>query len=1149
MLHNLFKMNLFGLLLLGNWAFAQLSASPDHNMVIKVLNNSSTERSLSKEDLSYELTDFHTSKISGVQHIYMRQVYNGLEIIGTETSIHLNSLGEVSSVKNKFVNSLEKRAKSTAINPQIDALQAVNSAAAHLGYNITKGISVVSQDFTTDRKTIISNGGISLSNIPARLLYFLNDKGELELVWELSIEAIDRTEWYNLRVDAVSGKVIDKVNWVYSCGFDHSHDDENTELFHKDRKVNIHSSSINSALLKGVYNVFAMPLESPYEGDRTMVLEDDVVNLNASPYGWHDTDGIEGAEYTTTRGNNVNAYEDGDNQGFQPDGGLDLVFDFPFDPNYSTANQSESAAITNLFYWNNIVHDVFYEYGFDEVSGNFQQNNYGKGGLGNDFVLAEAQDGSGSCNANFTVPPDGTSGTMQMFICNSRDGDFDNGVIVHEYGHGITVRLTGGPSNSDCLFNGENLGEGWSDWFGLMLTLKEGDLGTDLRTIGPYLMGQEPDGPGIRPHPYSTDMNVNPHTYDDIKSAAFPHGVGSVWAAMLWDLTWVLIDEYGFDPDVYNGTGGNNIALAIVVEALKLQPCSPGFVDGRDAILEADQLLYGGVNQCFIWDVFARRGLGLSADQGSSQSQTDGVEAFDSPNDSAQFSIETDLEFCIQMSPATDLGGGIPAGGVYSGPGVIDHGNGRTYTFDPQVAGTGSHTVTYTLAETACQPERSASVLVEVTEGIELACPSNIEVSSSDDSCSAVVSYATPVGTSTCQLSNAENFDNADAPVLPEGWTTTNDTGTENNWVVVNNQSMSSPNSAFVVNLGSVSISSLVSPSILIGDSEATLKFNIFHNTELNFDGVVLEYSTDNGGSWNDILSGGGTFVSGAYNSTLGTGWENPLPARQAWSGNSIEFIPVEISLNSSLSGQSVKFRWRMGSDRSSGRPGVWLDDIRVLDADTPAPVTTQIAGLPSGSQFPVGVTTNTFEIEDAAGFSTTCSFDVIVTDEAAPEISCPENFTIGVGNEGSYTLPDFWEQEEVTATDNCTISNHSQNPTAGTVLPLGVHTIEFSVEDAAGNISTCSFELTIDDSMGTSDGQLSGIEIFPNPVNDILNIKYDKEISSVSIYDASGRCVYNMNNLNSKHTQINISHLYAGVYMVQVHVNSEMKTFKIVKR
>ena len=100
--------------------------------------------------------------------------------------------------------------------------------------------------------------------------------------------------------------------------------------------------------------------------------------------------------------------------------------------------------------------------------------------------------------------------------------------------------------------------------------------------------------------------------------------MGYVWATMLWDLTWALIDEYGYDADVYNGNGGNNLAIQLVTDGLKMQPCSPGFVQGRDAILAADQALTGGENERLIWQVFARRGLGYSADQGSAFDRTDG---------------------------------------------------------------------------------------------------------------------------------------------------------------------------------------------------------------------------------------------------------------------------------------------------------------------------------------------------------------------------------------------------------------------------------------------------------------------------------------------------------------------------------------------
>jgi hypothetical protein len=216
-----------------------------------------------------------------------------------------------------------------------------------------------------------------------------------------------------------------------------------------------------------------------------------------------------------------------------------------------------------------------------------------------------------------------------------KDGDFDNVVIAHEYGHGISTRLTGGPSNSNCLNNAEQMGEGWSDFFGLMMTMELGDTATDARGIGTYASGEPITGGGIRNAPYCTDMTVNPFTYDDVNSTANvsePHGIGFVWCTMLWDLNWAMIDRYGFDPDLFNGNGGNNKTMQLVIDGLKLQPCSPGFVDGRNAILAADSILYGGANQCLIWEVFARRGLGSSANQGSSGSRSDQTEAFDLPS-------------------------------------------------------------------------------------------------------------------------------------------------------------------------------------------------------------------------------------------------------------------------------------------------------------------------------------------------------------------------------------------------------------------------------------------------------------------------------------------------------------------------------------
>ncbi|HEY1016515.1 MAG TPA: M36 family metallopeptidase, partial [Herpetosiphonaceae bacterium] len=214
-----------------------------------------------------------------------------------------------------------------------------------------------------------------------------------------------------------------------------------------------------------------------------------------------------------------------------------------------------------------------------------------------------------------------------------RDGSLDNAVIAHEYGHGLSNRLTGGPSNVSCLTAEEQAGEGWSDALALMLTAKATDTATTKQTIGTWLTGQPANGGGFRQFPYTTDMAENPHTYDALKQTtlAVPHGVGSVWTAMVWEMYWNLVAEYGFDPDLYAGDGGNNLALRLMIDGMKLQPCNPTFVEARDAILAADLAANDGVNRCAIWRGFAKRGLGFSATAGLATSRFDGAEAFDLP--------------------------------------------------------------------------------------------------------------------------------------------------------------------------------------------------------------------------------------------------------------------------------------------------------------------------------------------------------------------------------------------------------------------------------------------------------------------------------------------------------------------------------------
>jgi extracellular elastinolytic metalloproteinase len=149
---------------------------------------------------------------------------------------------------------------------------------------------------------------------------------------------------------------------------------------------------------------------------------------------------------------------------------------------------------------------LFFRYGFNEVAGNFQEEN-ANGGKGGDAVIANAQDGSGYNNANFATPPDGQHGKMRMYVWNvvspMRDGDLEAGIVIHEYSHGISTRLTGGPANSGCLGWGEagGMGEGWGDFFATMIRLKEEHNRDSIFGMGDWANG----GEGIRRYKVCTE--------------------------------------------------------------------------------------------------------------------------------------------------------------------------------------------------------------------------------------------------------------------------------------------------------------------------------------------------------------------------------------------------------------------------------------------------------------------------------------------------------------------------------------------------------------------------------------------------------------------------------------------------------------------
>jgi extracellular elastinolytic metalloproteinase len=1016
------------------------------------------------------LSDAYTDRRSGVHYVYFNQAHHGVPVHNGLLNLSFLPDGRHLHTGMRLVANLHSKVNSPI--PALTPEQAIYAAVSALNLPLSGKARLIESLSPTQHRF---DGGVwSERDIDVQLKYqrMLHPEEHLRLVWDLSIDRINHSDYWSLRIDAQTGQVLDQVNLTISCSF---HSDaygriETGECDHPEHQHGIRAQS--QSLQEGpqsdgaAYRVFAIPVESPSHGSRSLVVEP--ADPTASPFGWHDINGNPGAEYNHTRGNNVRAHHAPNATTTPPpvlvEGGANLQFDFPYNPALEPTAMVP-AAITNLFYMNNILHDVLYQYGFDEQAGNFQHNHYGNGpGNGDgDAVLALGLYGSNDPeglgavnNASFATPIDGVSGTMRMYlwdrgarllevlepaeiagsmstgvaqfgpsletvsvsgqvvevqdpvlnpfatdgcetpfvnaaalqgkialidrggcffqlktknaqdagaiaviICNFEDGtigmagtsevppvniptvmvgsvdcsvlrthlnngltvylgqpaqagpqfvtsDFDNGIIAHEYVHGLSTRLTGGRFNSGCLTNpggiGEQMGEGWSDFYGIALTIQLGDTGEKRRGVGTYAIRENTNGKGIRAYPYSTDMNTNPVTYSSIVSASVPHGVGHVWSSMLWDLFWAMVDEYGYDNDIYYGNGGNNMTLWLVTEAMKIQPCDPGFVDGRNAILVADLALFGGANQCLIWEVFARRGLGIHADQGFSYDHRDGTEDF------------TVLPTCIEelkiTKSATEL---VEAGeNIEYTLYVINHlpGTAENVILTDELA----PGLTYVAGSASIEPASVSGGLI-VWELGDMAYEQEITITYE-------ATTPTDVYSIRFMYEDVEGNVNSSWAAAPIG------VEAPNLWAPSNLFAYSGQRSFFVQNIASQSNQSLLwLEELAIQGNRPALRFYHRFETEPGADAGLVEVSKDFSASWERLDS---KFLRGGYVGPV-TYTTFTTPNLNGFWGNSEGWMASYIDL-SDYAGEELLLRFRFGTDESVAAFGWFVDDIEYMD-------------------------------------------------------------------------------------------------------------------------------------------------------------------------------------------------------------------------
>ena len=1135
---------------------------------------STSENQKELKATSYRINRDFVEPDTKIRRIYVQQHVNGIPIKGAVLNLNYAVNGK------KAIVSTFKKVNVNTSSPSMDAAGALRNAMLHLGTFNTK-TPLVEKEASSEpqQETIFEKGSMAAADFKARLLYFSETpkSKEARLVWETQLYTKDRQNYWLVLVDATNGEVISTQDLVLHCTFGgleydfseaeakvHKHHTQEKHLataVAMDEKIAaLKNKSTFGFLEKSMlapavdhqYSVLALPAESPIDlsatNTQTMVSVLSAGDAVASPYGWNKTSG---SEIQDTKGNNVYSFYDaspgplgGAPSGVAPASTIgvngastwDYAWDLSKEPEFNspgTPNNpfpNRSAAIVNLFYMNNMMHDIFYGFGFNEANRNFQEvNNFvedpsigDRGGLANDGLLAQAQDGGGTNNANMLTLADGVNGQMQMYLwtaaipgdivyidqnsydsnynvsggvqytaiqgsfpgspeadtdlskarvgdyiivqgnsngstpggsegCGAseasgtglpyenqlevdgniavidrgscsfvekvvsaelsgaiaaivinnvpgsgpagmggsdsqsyvinipsvmigyedgkelkaaiiaakensefisgklfleggttpkRDGDFDNGVIAHEYGHGISTRLSiRADGGLGTLSGDEQGGEGWSDFWGLYTTLRQNDLDPataahpngvlPTRGIGNYVTYKNPTDKGIRPKPYSTDTAVNGYTYAGSTNGlgignpeiTVPHGVGFIWCSMLYDVFQEFVDVYGFNDDIFESglnidlsdaahSGGNNIFNRLVLEGLKIQPASGSFADQRDAILAADALLFPSETRCggskhfkMIWEGFAKRGLGFQEDGNY------GSNAIGDERDSFGIPPACGGATPPALTVAYSVPYLIPAGGSlqYDITVSVSEGTATDLELVAKIP-TGSN-MTFEAATDDISPNASNELIWNV--GDVLAGSSIVKT--------VTMNTDETVFTSINTLFDMES-ENGDGSASSGPAVFAGSAGDQ--WALNTTATYRGSQAWFVKDPDNLSEQMLT--FTLAAVTEAAEEMVFFHRyaTEQGFDGGVVEYSS-NGTTWTKIDAA--DFTKNGYNDTVPAG-NNTQITGEAFGGNSSGYIQSIANLPAGVS--AVRFRF--AADVGTGSTGWWIDDLMV---------------------------------------------------------------------------------------------------------------------------------------------------------------------------------------------------------------------------
>ena len=443
-----------------------------------------------------------------------------------------------------------------------------------------------------------------------------------------------------------------------------------------------------------------------------------------------------------------------------------------------------------------------------------------------------------------------------------------------------------------------------------------------------------------------------------------------------------------------------------------------------------------------------------------------------------------------------------------------------------------------------------------------------IEVTVTDDSgnattCMAVVNVIdniAPVITCAGTPGPVAVVEDFESNTIPNGWTSEINVG-NTDWTFGSGDMPTGgdfPTKAAIFDddaagSGNVNKATLYSPTYnIVGSTTASISFDYAFQ---EFGGGILTAEVYDGSAWQEVFSvnsntdptnTGSIDVASYINSAFQVRFVYDDEGAWSWGAGVDNFTlnyevtsPTAIDIVLGDDGTAIVDPYMLIRDmeEACGISSVAVDVAQVTCADIGATIDVTVF------------------VSDESGNLASCTTMINVVDQTAPVITCPVDQTQdpGPGNL-FYILPDYFATGEASAVDNCTapVTITSQDPVAGTALPDGTHTITLTAEDEYGNVSTCSFVLTVESIIGIDENNLdAGVTLYPNPAKDVVNLvnKANIALNTLTVYDINGKLVINADLRNMQgEKSIDVSSLASGVYVVQITGDNASTVKRLIK-